>query len=272
MPVHEAHSIEQAVLILHFDRPLEQSKLSATIDNAKQFSTELPGGGNIVGGFPMSISGFPMQIMPIPAQMQMTGIILHRSAPDGSMERELRVDTASITLKTARYTRWSAIWEDTKRYYSALINAYLDNGSKISNISVNFVDKFIWDGEIKDFDPSLLLNKKSEYIANYIFTLRDLWHFHTGSFLRADEKTKRLININVDCLDEFNGSASRRAVLITSVLTDMFNQPSFEEAVITSDNAMDFITEHMKSLHALDKDILSKILVDSMTKQIALVG
>lgn len=268
-PVHSAHSIEQAVLVLHFDRPLDQTHLLAAIESANQFHPELPGSTPVVGGgFSVAFGARPS----MPMQMSTTGVVLHRSAPDGSIEHELRVEQTSVTFRTARYSRWSAIWDQAKRYYSAVIGHYMDNESNLVSVSVNFVDKFIWNGDPKEFDSSLLLNKNSEYIAKHIFSLNDLWHIHTGAFIQSDEQTKRLMNINVDCLDEINGFQSRRAISITTVLTDMFNQPGFLPFLATNENVMSFISVHMESLHAFDKEILSRTLVEPMAKQIALIG
>lgn len=258
--------------MLYFDRPLEPTRLSAAIEIAKQFKSYLPGGGPIQGGFSVAFGGPVMQMPMMSQPMPATGVILNRSAPDGSIENELRVELASITFRTTRYTRWSAIWEQAEKYYAAFINLYFDNGSQISNISINFADKYVWVGENQNFDPNLLLKRGSEYVAEHIFSLKDLWHIHTGAFLRSDDKTKRLININIDCLDETSGSDTRRAVLITTVLTDMFNQVGFEKTVTSSEDAMSVISAHMDSLHAFDKDILSKTLVGSMVKRIALIG
>ncbi len=271
-PVHAAHAIEQAVFVLHFDRPLEQSKLNVVIGKVNEFKSDFPGSGLIQGGFSVAF-GSPVMPMPSISQpMPLAGVVMHRSAPDGSIENELRVEHASVTFRTTRYTRWAAMWELAKKYCDAVIQTYLDNGSKISSISINFVDKFVWTGGIQDFDLSLLLSRDSKYIADYVFSAEDLWHIHTGAFLRPDSKTKRLMNINVDCLDEVNSGDIRRAVLITTVLTDIFNQAGFEEIAVANDDVMNFISTHVESLHAFDKEILGKILVESIAKRIALIG
>lgn len=270
-PVHAAHSIEQVVLVLHFDRPLEQSLLSTAIAAVDQFKEELPGSTLLFGsGFSVAFSGAPS--MPMQMQMPATGVALHRSAPDGTIENELRVESASITFRTTRYSRWAAVWSQARRYYSAVIGAYLENGSSLANVSINFVDKFVWNGDQKDFDSGLLLSIDSEYVAKHIFSRNDLWHNHIGAFIRSDDQTKRLMNVNIDCLDEINGILSRRAISITTVLNDMFNQPGFEPLAVANDDLMEFITAHMESLHVFDKEILSKTLVESMAKQIALIG
>jgi uncharacterized protein (TIGR04255 family) len=160
-PIHSAHSIEQAVLVLHFDRPLEPAYLATVIEIANRFKPELPGSGQIQGGFSVAFGGPAMPMPILPQAMPMTGIVLYRSAPDGSIESELRVEQASITFRTTRYTRWSAIWEQASKYYSAVIGTYFENGLALVNTSINFVDKFFWNGEIQDFDPSLLLCKDS---------------------------------------------------------------------------------------------------------------
>jgi hypothetical protein len=269
-PVHSAHSIEQVVLVLHFDRPIDQQYLSAALVCAAQFKTLLPGVAPVLGGgIAIAFGG-----QSIPMQMPPAGVVMSRSAPDGTIENELRIEQASITFKSTRYTRWSDIWGQAEKYYAALIGHYLDSGATLVSISINFVDKFVWNGSAKDFSPNLLLSKDSEFVAKHIFSLEDLWHIHTGAFIKSDAQTKRLMNINIDCLDEMVGLNSRRSISITTVLTDMFNQNGFEPLSLAQDSGevMNFISAHMGALHAFDKEILGKTLVESMAKQIALIN
>ena len=92
-------------------------------------------------------------------------------------------------------------------------------------------------------------------------------------FLRADDRTKRLLNVNVDCLDEFvpQTNENRRVVAITTVLTDMLDQPGFASSDVTEVTAMTELEDRMQTLHILDKDILANIICDEMVRRIALV-
>lgn len=272
-PVHAAHSIEQAALVVNFDRPLDYARLAAVNEITNQFRDELPGGGPIQGGFSFMLGG-PVGIqLPFTPQQpsSVTGFLLHRNAPDGSIESELRVEQTSMSFRTNVYSRWSAVWALAHKYFSSVMGAYLDSGANLVNVSLNFVDKFVWDGETSACDPSLLMKNDSKYVATHIFSRNDLWHIHTGAFNRPDNQTKRLTNVNIDCLDEVIGFTPRRSVVITTALTDMFNQPGYEATVISADSGMNFITSHLEALHNYDKEILQEILVAPIAQQIALL-
>jgi uncharacterized protein (TIGR04255 family) len=272
-PVHAAHSIEQAALVVNFDRPLDYSRLAAVNEITNQFREELPGGGPIQGGFSFMIGGPAVMQVPFNPQQPapVTGILLHRNAPDGSIERELRVEQSSMSFRTNVYSRWSAVWELAHKYFSSVMGTYLDSGANLVNVSLNFVDKFVWDGEMKNCNPSLLIKHDSKYVASHVFSRDDLWHSHTGAFDRSDNQTKRLTNVNIDCLDEVVGFTPRRSVVITTVLTDMFNQPSYDMTSLSQGNGMDFVTSHLEALHNYDKEILREILVAPIAQQIALL-
>lgn len=272
-PVHAAHSIEQAALVVNFDRPLDYAQLVAVNEITSQFRDELPGGGPIQGGLTFMIGGPAVMQMPFSPQQPapVTGVLLHRNAPDGSIESELRVEQTSMSFRTNVYSRWSAVWELAQKYFSSVMGTYLDSGANLVNVSLNFVDKFVWDGEMNACDPSLLMKSDSKYVAPHVFSCDDLWHIHTGAFSRPDNQTKRLTNVNIDCLEEVVGFTSRRAVVITTVLTDIFNQPSYDTTSLFTSNGMEFVSSHLEALHNYDKDILREILVTPVAQQIALV-
>jgi uncharacterized protein (TIGR04255 family) len=270
-PVHAAHSIEQVVFSVHFDRPLPPENFAAVVHAAEQFKGEMPGGGPIQGvSFAIGGAGMPppffQQSIPI------SGMMLTRSAPDGSIESELRIEQTSLSFRTTRYSRWATIWNTAQRYFSALLEAYISAGSQLTSVGQNFVDKYVWHGEANACDAEKLLRRDSAYIAAQALSQRDLWHSHTGAFERINAQTKRLMNINVDCLDEVVNIESRRVIIITTVLTDLFGQPGYDPIAVTNNNVLEFITTQMLALHTENKRILAATITDAMANQIALNG
>ncbi|MEY3978904.1 MAG: hypothetical protein RLZZ375_333 [Pseudomonadota bacterium] len=270
-PVHAAHSIEQVVFSVHFDRQLPPESFAAVVHATEQFRGEMPGGGPIQGvSFAIGGAGMPPPFFqqPIP----ISGVMLTRSAPDGSIESELKVEHASLSFRTTRYSRWATIWNTAQRYFSALLDSYIAAGAQLTSVGQNFVDKYVWHGEANACAAEKLLRRDSAYVATQIFNKCDLWHSHTGAFERINAHTKRLTNINVDCLDEAVNIESRRVVVITTVLTDLFGQPSYDPIVVTSNNVLAFITTQMHALHTENKRILAATITDAMASQIALNG
>lgn len=265
-PLHEAHAIEQVLFVVQISPALDDRALAEARKIAGQFRSELPGSTEIQG-FAMAIGG-PGPMTPIPTG-PMVGSVFHRTRPDGTIENELRIERASVTFRTTSYTRWDAVWTQASKYLSALVPHYLSRAS-LSALSLNFVDKFVWAGEVGRAGAGLLLRSGSNYLCPHIFAAEDLWHSHTGVFLRPNDATKRLLNINVDCLDQSQPDGQRRVVGITTVLTDFLNQPGYTATVVSPDDRS-FIDHRMKQLHNFSKETFGNIINDDMSKRIALI-
>lgn len=263
-PIHEAHAIEQVLFALQIDRPLDDAAFSEVRKVAEQFQSELPGHAEIQG-ITLAI-GAPG---PTP-QDALAGSVFRKVRPDGTIESELRVDRLSVTFRTTLYTRWDAVWIRARKYFDAVIPKYVSQAS-ISGIGLNFVDKFAWSGKPTECRPDSLLRKGSKYICPHIYLAQDLWHSHTGIFLRVDDATKRLLNINIDCVDENRPNGSRRVIAIKTVLTDLINQPGYVPSKVAAGDVGGFLDAHMQKLHVFGKEVFGSTINDEMSKRIALI-
>lgn len=263
-PLHEAHAIEQVMFVVQVDRPLDDTNIAAIYRVAEQFQPELPGRAEIQG-LALTI-GSRGSSRPISA-----GRVFSRTRPDGTIESELRVERDSVTFRTTIYTRWSAIWAQARRYFDTIIPMYASHAS-IGGISINFVDKFLWVGTAAECRPNLLLRPGSIYLCPHVYNVQDLWHSHTGAFLRVSNETKRLLNINVDYLDENRPNGIQRVVAITTVLSDLMNQPGYAPSQVAANAAVEFLDSHMRQLHDFGKEVFGKIINDDMCRRIALVN
>ncbi|MBI3774593.1 MAG: TIGR04255 family protein [Gammaproteobacteria bacterium] len=265
-PIHEAHSIEQVLFVLQFERPIDDVNFAEALKIAEQFQNELPGRAEIQG-FELAI-GAPVIVGPIPLGPSI-GSVFRRIGPDGTVQNELRLQRTSMTFRTSLYTRWDAVWTQTLKYFSDIIIKYAAQ-TRMSGISLNYVDKFAWVGGVTECRPNLLLRQGSSYLCPHVYAAKDLWHSHTGSFLRVDDKIKRLLNINVDYLDEHPPTGSRRVVTITTVMSDLINQLGYAATEIPTNNVVEFVDAHMRQLHDFGKEVFGQIINDEMCKRIAL--
>ena len=263
-PVHDAHAIEQVVFVLQTDSPLEDQTFLEAREAADTFRSELPGRGDFQGmGLVFGVVGVGVPPAPI------VGTAFSRTNPAGMVESELRVERSSLTFRTTLYTRWDTVWAQARKYFDVLVPKYATK-PRIAGISLNFVDRFVWTGKTSECRPDLLLRRASKYVAPHVYELTDLWHSHTGAFIRADSQTKRLLNVNIDYVDG-DASAKTRNVVVTTVLNDMFNQPDYETSEFKQDAAMQVFEEHMQELHMFGKKVFGNIINDEMKKRIALV-
>lgn len=269
-PVHSAHSIEQVILAFATSQPLNDEQMFEMRKASEAFKEALPGQKEI-----QTVS-FPFQVGAVAQQHSAStpniGRVFSLTAPDGTVEKELRIDRSSVSFIVRRYSRWAAVWEDASKYFSVLAPIYAAAPQGIKAVSLNVIDKFVWQGDISSAAPEQLLSPESKYLSPHIFKTSELWHSHTGAFIRADSHTKRLLNVNVDCLDEDHNGAPRRAIAITMVLNDMLNEPTYEAADWTQESAFSNVESHFEQLHACNKDVLSGLINDKMAQRIALGG
>lgn len=265
-PIHDAHAIEQVAFVVQFDNSIDDTTFDEAKSITDQFNEELPGKRDVARqGFSIPLG---KQASPINHPIINTGIIRMSASRDGSIESELRIERSAITFLTTRYTRWKEIWGQASRYFNAVLPLYLENTNLIA-VGMNYVDKFVWKGNSENFNPKLLIHENSKYVCKHIFETNDLWHSHTGAFIRIDKITKRLININIDCVNEVNPEGERKVISITTSASDQFNQLGYEPYSADEDSIA-MIDEHMQNIHLFGKSILSQLITEHMSKRIAL--
>lgn len=268
-PIHASHAIEQVAFVVQFDRPFNDDIFSAIKEITKQFETELPGKVEIQS---LSFAIGAQPVFQSAQQVSPNGLILRRMAPNGSVDAELRIERTSLTYLTTRYTRWDEIWAQATVYFKVLLPLYLnESGAKLLAVSLNYVDKFAWVGDLAGFTAIYLLRPESKYISKHILETNEFWHSHTGSFIRINNFIKRLLNINVDHVDELLPNGTRKTISITTVLTDQFNQAGYDEYVADTDASIAMINTSMQNMHISGKDVLIDLITHQMCQRIALL-
>ena len=268
-PLHKGHAIEQVIFAFQFDSEIDEASLKE-IGKAIPKDDDLPGRAEMRGvKLAIGMGLIPQQpAIPMPTP-SLAGFTFSKSRSDGTVETELIASRSSFVYRTLFYTRWSENWASTKKYLKILCAIYSPQ-AKLASISLSYVDKFVWQGPA-DCDPRSILRTNSRYLSPYIFETSDLWHSHTGAFVRSDDQTKRLINVNIDYVDEHVEEAVRRAVVVKTVLADNFNQEGFATTDFPNgESVVELIDSHMQQLHELDKEILGDIINFEMAKRIAL--
>jgi len=263
-PIHDAHAIEQVALVLQTQRNLDDAELTAIAKAAEQFRGEFT---NLMQLQTMSFGFGSLGVAPRVAPNQFAGTALVKTRESGIIESELRLDRSSVSFRTTTYTRWPEVWAQIRRYFAAVLPIYAPAG-EINAIALNYVDKFYWDGEAAEMRPTALLRDDSPYVCPFVFEAEDLWHSHVGAFRRVDDLVKRLININLDCLDE-EQPAKRRIVSITTVLTDTLGNAGY--GVLEVDDAgVKFFCDRAEQLHIESKAIVGEILNEQACQRIGL--
>lgn len=269
-PIHTAHAIEQVVFAIQFANPLQGAAFAAILEKAEQIASDLPAHAIL------SQQGFMFNphsgAVPFQLNGTITGKAFQRVAPDGSIEKGLRVEQNALSFHTSVYTRWMDVWSAARQFFEPLAPMYAAQ-SQLTQVGLTYIDKFEWLGDADLCDPLILLRPQSEYLSPSVYCAKDLWHCHTGAFIRTDKQTKRLRNVNVDYVDDNRPDGqTRRVVAITTALTDMLNQPSYDSTEVTSETCVSFVERHMEELHIANKQVLHGTIADEMSRRIALTN
>ena len=264
-PIHSAHAIEQVAFVIQFSGAITDNALKRIQLATEKFKTneDLPGFIEIQGINFVIGTNAPQQ-----SNGTVSGFIRRSVGRDGSLECELRIESNSITFLTTKYSNWSEVWKRVNRYLEVMLPIYFEQ-LNLSAVGLNYVDKFSWNGDLNNFNARSLLQDDSKYISCHIFDTAEFWHCHTGVFIRHDELTKRLLNVNIDHFDESRPDGLKRIVAITTTVTDQFGQIGYDQ-FSSNYKTIATVETHIKSIHEFGKKILGELLVKSMSDRIAL--
>jgi uncharacterized protein (TIGR04255 family) len=267
-PIHSAHSIEEACFTVKFSERLgaEQLRRAAEVARERFGKDELPGFSQTQD---IELMIGPSGTIP---KRSVGGFALQRFQRNGNLDVEFVIDSSGLSFRTFVYDRWKSTLDSGVRYFEACIAFFLSS-APVASISLSYVDKFLYNGDMKLPVAPLALKRGSPFVPDYLFDCTDYWHCHTGAFSRNDEQTKRLLNVNLDLIEEHTADGSRKVLAVRSIHTDIFGQESFLKLDIMDENqTITFIDEHLNSLHDLHKSMLSRTLSEELAKRIQLTA
>lgn len=264
-PLHDAHSIDQVLFTIQFERPLSDEQLL----NIRQTSLAKFKNSD---HFPaiQDIQLFPFNVgigIPMTAQ---NGFQLFRTGNDGILETELRVERNSVIFRTSRYTRWEEIWGKVNVYFQHVIPLFTQDGNKLMGVGLSYYNKFLSRNETKKCKAKDLLNSQSKYLCTHLFENDDLWHNHTGAYIKINKEIKRLININIDSFDELSDNVQHRAIAIAIIVTDLLNQPQYNPSIFSDEDIIMKLKDKFHALHLCENDIFRDILNEKSAKRVGL--
>lgn len=204
-----------------------------------------------VGPLAIQIGGPPEELV---------GWDWQRLSPANSPVETLVVENEAMVYETSQYTSW----ETLKARYDEVALPTLDAILQVSDvlaISLEYVDRFVFDGEPSEARPDLLLPEISTLLHPDAASGRELWHLHRGWFEEADGR-RLLINQNFDAQDgrREDGSTFRSVQMFTK--TEL--RPKSDEFDIEA------LTPHLQVMHDRSIDVFKSPITPEMYAQVGL--
>ncbi|KAL0630282.1 hypothetical protein Q9L58_010871, partial [Maublancomyces gigas] len=170
---------------------------------------------------------------------------------------QVQFQPTEIVFNSWIYNSWEKEREDIRAILKDAISIAAD-AVAIANIRLEYVDRFIFDGENSAFTARGLLREDSDLVSPHIFSAPDLFHSHTGRFDDVTEISRTLYQVNIDAQDVNNHQVlgSRRSIATTTAVEVQYNQG----LEIESKDAIDSYIASLDDLHSQVIDLFKKII------------
>lgn len=245
-PLHSNHAIERVRLVVQFSEqvPAKILRTMSDIIASKRHDLRMTG--------PTPVQNFEFQIGPggtVPVQsIKGAGWQFTRTSSNGLPLEALVCDGVTLTYETTEYQRWEVY---TRRLQKLLADA-LAPTMKVMDaqmISLEYLDRFLFDGPASEADARTLLSSHTEAINTKAISGKSIWHLHKGWF-EEFQGGQVLINQNFDAQDGIflGGSDVRRSIQITT-------RAEFRAQVY--DVKLEMFDQHIENLHSLTKGYFS---------------
>ena len=150
--------------------------------------------------------------------------------------------------------------------------------------NLQYHDRFIWDGDLSEFNSAIVFREESHLLAPNIFDVDDLWHSHHGYFEYPDEPYKhQLLNsMEVQLIPSERAGLDPNQGLISDIKVShrIFHGVEHAGGTGTLINTEDqtfgtgdeagLLDTYMNEMHDKNKLLLSRLINDEMCGMINL--
>jgi hypothetical protein len=210
----------------------------------------------------------PTQASSIPAT---TGYIFNAMAeedlqsPEGRPPQtveQVEVRPNMIVYRTWRYVSWKWNFERIKKlmvpYFAVARDVAL-----LATLRLEYLDRFVSDGEPNDADYKSLIRGGSKYVAPHVYDNPTLWHSHAGLLVEDKNHVQRIMQVHLDTADGLLGDMPARSVGVLTALEDRFGVDA--EAIDT-----DMLCATLDGMHARLKIVLAEVISAEQVSRIHL--
>ena len=262
-PAGDRHAIQEVVFILNFNRMLEAVELDRFQSQHEYWKAELPRGDR-----PAMVQLFLGPGVPNgPPPPAVFPVVFQSFRRDGGLDWQMQANQNWLAVNCLSYTRWDAVFAQA---FSLLFRGMKDlkkDDLYICSITLQYIDQFIWDGQMSEYDISEIIDRNSGYFPAAFSCDGPAWHLHSGAYdLSAVPATGRRVmrRVHLDAQID-NGTANTR---MDVSLTADYLQSEFDIRPI------DWADVHaeFEALHLENKKIMREILPSEMQDKISLSG
>jgi uncharacterized protein (TIGR04255 family) len=213
-PLHANHAIERLRLITHFTEavPAKVSRQMSDCITKNRSATRMTGPTPLTTTT-IEVPAGPLpsgQVAPLTQQHVAQGWQFVRAASSGSPLEACIFDGNQLIYESVEYQRWNI----AKRRYGSVLGEALAHASKsldFASITMEYVDRFIYDGPAGEASPVELLPIVEQSLPDDPKSGKAFWHLHRGWFEDTPVGGSALINLNFNAQEGVLFGTSHRA-------------------------------------------------------------
>ena len=180
---------------------------------------------------------------------------------ENKLLENLVISRSSVSFEVVNYTEWKPFDEIINKITKHVTDITVKTVD-IHELSLEYWYKFIFEGEIENADPRLVLKHLEPNIPETVFANGELWDLSKG-WLQAVGNTneKVIVKLNYKGQDATNVKTETR-----HKMTAIYTVAAFKK--IYSENSFGSLAKDTQKLHKVSKDVFSNSLVDAMKKSV----
>lgn len=260
IPASTAHAIERTRIAITFAPELSSKTVEAVGKAADPAVAEM----GLLPRTALNAENFAVGIGPdgpkLTGRKMVAWQITNTAGPVGATE-VLQLDQAGMQYETTNYVRWTLFLEHFKKVAGKSLKA-LDAVSDAQAVSLEYFDRFIFDGDMPQGRPGdLLAGALVEVLGAPAKSGKELWHLHRGWFEEQDDE-RFLVNQNLDGVDgqTVDGKTIRSIQILTKI----------ERRATDGPISLANFTPLLEKMHKLSKATLGGVLNDDAQLKIGL--
>lgn len=274
-PAHGDHSIVEVVFQLELDSPLEPADLERLESLVPELRDDLPAYRRLEPGPVADPSGVVFWGQP----RSLAGVEFAAIRRNGAYEWRVQCLPQTITVNCLAYTRWKRVATAVRTYLGRISS--VTSPRRIRAVTLQFIDEFtlVSDGERVDWE--LLFALDSPFLPRWFGSRGRIWHLHQGWLVDEPESPpgsadkplegQLLERLHMDSLlRPLPGRPDGEHV----VRIDHLQRAVCKQPVVTTEHSAngDTLFEMFEVLHRRNKDVLRRLLNETVQKRISLHG
>ncbi len=182
---------------------------------------------------------------------------------ENKLLENLSIARSSISFESMNYTEWKPFYEIINKITKHVTDITI-KAVDIQQVSLEYLHKFIFEGDIENADPRLVLKHLEPNIPETVFANGESWDLSKG-WLQAFGNTSKKVFVELNYRG-YNGTHVETK--IQRKITEIHTATAFKK--IYSEKNIDSLVKDTQKLHKVSKELFSNSLVDAMKKSVKL--